>query len=317
MLVGNRLDADFGGYQAELWAGGTMLAQDNGSLFPAGRPVPDVHGPILRGCRRCGGWLGAGDSVPVARLPDRVRRRAAGRHGTRARNRRCLPCSASAVPRPPDGSAASRRHQSSAPLCARMTRAKVALTGAGWAIKGPPRAHLAKEAQQGTGIGRLAPRRPLQHSPLLSAKTRLRSGPLHLLRCTTWPSGLGQISADFREGISRPFDRRHRHQVHLRTRPAFWFTDCAIPGRLPFLRAFPAVNENPTSRCRCRPKGVTSPLICAAQSIEAKSTEKAERRDEPTRCRSFDLAALHAEVFQTSAPSAPSHPQPYRNSNTG
>ena len=28
MLVGNRLDADFGGYQAELWAGGTMLAQD-------------------------------------------------------------------------------------------------------------------------------------------------------------------------------------------------------------------------------------------------------------------------------------------------
>ena len=35
MLVGNRLDADFGGYQTELWAGGTMLAQDNGSLFPA------------------------------------------------------------------------------------------------------------------------------------------------------------------------------------------------------------------------------------------------------------------------------------------
>jgi hypothetical protein len=35
MLVGNRLDADFGGYQAELWAGGTMLARDNGSLSPA------------------------------------------------------------------------------------------------------------------------------------------------------------------------------------------------------------------------------------------------------------------------------------------
>lgn len=35
MLVGNRLDADFGGYQTELWAGGTMLAQDNGSLLPA------------------------------------------------------------------------------------------------------------------------------------------------------------------------------------------------------------------------------------------------------------------------------------------
>lgn len=34
MLVGNRLDADFGGYQAELWAGGTMLAQD-GSQQPA------------------------------------------------------------------------------------------------------------------------------------------------------------------------------------------------------------------------------------------------------------------------------------------
>ena len=35
MLVGNRLDALFGGYQAELWAGGTMLAQDNGSQLPA------------------------------------------------------------------------------------------------------------------------------------------------------------------------------------------------------------------------------------------------------------------------------------------
>ena len=34
MLVGNRLDANFGGYQAELWAGGTMLAQD-GSQQPA------------------------------------------------------------------------------------------------------------------------------------------------------------------------------------------------------------------------------------------------------------------------------------------
>lgn len=34
MLVGNRLDAAFGGYQAELWAGGTMLAQDNNTLLP-------------------------------------------------------------------------------------------------------------------------------------------------------------------------------------------------------------------------------------------------------------------------------------------
>ena len=36
MLVGHRLDTgSFGGYQSELWAGGTMLAQDNGSLSPA------------------------------------------------------------------------------------------------------------------------------------------------------------------------------------------------------------------------------------------------------------------------------------------
>jgi hypothetical protein len=35
MLVGNREDAPFGGYQAELWAGGTMLAQDNGAQQPA------------------------------------------------------------------------------------------------------------------------------------------------------------------------------------------------------------------------------------------------------------------------------------------
>jgi hypothetical protein len=35
MLVGNREDAPFGGYQAELWAGGTMLAQDNGTQQPA------------------------------------------------------------------------------------------------------------------------------------------------------------------------------------------------------------------------------------------------------------------------------------------
>lgn len=34
MLVGNRLDAPFGGYQAELWAGGTMLAQDDNTLVP-------------------------------------------------------------------------------------------------------------------------------------------------------------------------------------------------------------------------------------------------------------------------------------------
>ncbi len=35
LLVGNRLDADFVGYQAELWAGGTLLASDNNSLAPA------------------------------------------------------------------------------------------------------------------------------------------------------------------------------------------------------------------------------------------------------------------------------------------
>ena len=35
MLVGHRLDThSFGGYQSELWAGGTMLAQDNNSLSP-------------------------------------------------------------------------------------------------------------------------------------------------------------------------------------------------------------------------------------------------------------------------------------------
>ena len=35
MLVGNRLDAAFGGYQTELWAGGTLLARDDNSLAPA------------------------------------------------------------------------------------------------------------------------------------------------------------------------------------------------------------------------------------------------------------------------------------------
>lgn len=36
MLVGHREDTNsFGGYQAELWAGGTLLAQDNNSLAPA------------------------------------------------------------------------------------------------------------------------------------------------------------------------------------------------------------------------------------------------------------------------------------------
>jgi hypothetical protein len=35
MLVGNRLDALFGGYQTELWAGGTLLARDDNSLAPA------------------------------------------------------------------------------------------------------------------------------------------------------------------------------------------------------------------------------------------------------------------------------------------
>jgi hypothetical protein len=34
MQVGNRLDAAFGGYQAELWAGGTMLARDDNTLLP-------------------------------------------------------------------------------------------------------------------------------------------------------------------------------------------------------------------------------------------------------------------------------------------
>lgn len=35
MLVGNRLDAPFGGYQTELWAGGTLLASDDNTLAPA------------------------------------------------------------------------------------------------------------------------------------------------------------------------------------------------------------------------------------------------------------------------------------------
>jgi hypothetical protein len=35
ILVGNRLDADFGGYQTGLWAGGMLLAQDNGTQLPA------------------------------------------------------------------------------------------------------------------------------------------------------------------------------------------------------------------------------------------------------------------------------------------
>lgn len=35
MLVGNRLDTPFGGYQTELWAGATLLARDDNSLSPA------------------------------------------------------------------------------------------------------------------------------------------------------------------------------------------------------------------------------------------------------------------------------------------
>jgi hypothetical protein len=34
MLIGNRLDAPFGGYQTELWAGGIFLASDNNTLAP-------------------------------------------------------------------------------------------------------------------------------------------------------------------------------------------------------------------------------------------------------------------------------------------
>lgn len=35
LLVGNRIDAPFGGYHSELWAGGTLLASDANSLAPA------------------------------------------------------------------------------------------------------------------------------------------------------------------------------------------------------------------------------------------------------------------------------------------
>ena len=64
MLVGNRLDADFGGYQSELWAGGIMLAQDNGSQLPA-------DGQFLLSTIQY--FVGAGDAVAGSALEIRFR----------------------------------------------------------------------------------------------------------------------------------------------------------------------------------------------------------------------------------------------------
>ena len=64
MLVGNRLDAPFGGYQTELWAGGILLAQDNGSLFPA-------DGQFLMSTVQY--FVAAGDAVAGSALEIRFR----------------------------------------------------------------------------------------------------------------------------------------------------------------------------------------------------------------------------------------------------
>jgi hypothetical protein len=64
MLVGNRLDADFGGYQAELWAGGTMLARDDNTLLPG-------DGQFLMSTVQY--FVAAGDAVAGSALEIRFR----------------------------------------------------------------------------------------------------------------------------------------------------------------------------------------------------------------------------------------------------
>lgn len=64
MLVGNRLDAPFGGYQTELWAGGTLLARDDGSLLPG-------DGQFLMSTVQY--FVGAGDAVVGQPLEIRFR----------------------------------------------------------------------------------------------------------------------------------------------------------------------------------------------------------------------------------------------------
>ena len=144
MLVGNRLDADFGGYQSELWAGGTMLAQDNGSQLP-------TDGQFLLSTVQY--FVGAGDAVAGSALE--IRFRSLGWQtvfddvrldGTErgCPSRRCWLYLASAVPR----SLTTKAAVTPPPIIrasheGRMTRAKIAQPpGEGWAIDGPPRAHL-------------------------------------------------------------------------------------------------------------------------------------------------------------------------------
>jgi hypothetical protein len=64
MLVGNRLDALFGGYQTELWAGATMLAQDDGSQTP-------TDGQFLLSTVQY--FVAAGDAVAGSALEIRFR----------------------------------------------------------------------------------------------------------------------------------------------------------------------------------------------------------------------------------------------------
>jgi hypothetical protein len=64
LLVGNRLDAPFGGYQAELWAGGTLLASDDNSLAP-------TDGSFLQSTVQY--FVSAGDAVIGSALEIRFR----------------------------------------------------------------------------------------------------------------------------------------------------------------------------------------------------------------------------------------------------
>ena len=64
MLVGNRLDADFVGYQVELWAGGTRLAQDDSSQLP-------TDGQFLLSTVQY--FVAAGDTVAGSALEIRFR----------------------------------------------------------------------------------------------------------------------------------------------------------------------------------------------------------------------------------------------------